>query len=77
MTNQLQQGNNTLNPAPYQQMLPFDVGVRIEAEEAVRLMLELTERLDYNELHASYDRMPRQTEASPKQMFQLIILGFM
>ena len=58
-------------------MLPFDVGVKIESSEAVRLMLELTERLDYNALHASYDRMPRQSEASPKQMFQLVILGFM
>jgi len=77
MTNQLQQRDNTLNHAPYQQMLPFDVGVKIESSEAVRLMLELTERLDYNALHASYDRMPRQSEASPKQMFQLVILGFM
>jgi len=58
-------------------MLPFDVGVRIETSEAVRLMLELTERLDYNALHASYDRLPRQTEATPKQMFQLVVLGFM
>jgi len=58
-------------------MLPFDVGVKIEATEAVRLMLEISERLDYNVLNASYDRMPRATEATPKQMFQLVILGFM
>ena len=77
MRNQVQQGNNTRNRTPYQQMLPFDVGVKIETSEAVRLMLELTERLDYTALHASYDRMPRQTEATPKQMFQLVILGFM
>ena len=58
-------------------MLPFDVGVRIETSEAVRLMLEVTERLDYSELHASYDRLPKQSEATPKQMFQLTTLGFM
>jgi len=33
--------------------------------------------MDYSKLNASYDRMPRQTEVSPKQMFQLTILGFM
>jgi len=55
----------------------MDVGVRIEATERVRLLLEISERLDYNELNAAYDRMPRQTEATPKQMFQLVILGFM
>jgi len=58
-------------------MLPFDVGVKIEATARVRLLLEISERLDYNILHAAYDRMPRQTEATPKQMFQLVILGFM
>jgi len=58
-------------------MLPFDVGVKIEATEKVRLLLEISERLDYNILHAAYDRMPRQAEATPKQMFQLVILGFM
>jgi len=77
MRNKKQQENHTLNPTPYQQMLPFDVGVKIETTEPVRLMLDLTERLDYNALHASYDRQPRQTEANPKQMFQLVILGFM
>jgi len=58
-------------------MLPMDVGIKIESTEAVRLLLEISERLDYNVLHAAYDRMPRATEATPKQMFQLVILGFM
>jgi len=39
MPNQQQWENHTLNPAPYQLMLPFDVGVRIEATERVRLLL--------------------------------------
>jgi len=58
-------------------MLPMDVGVRIEATEAVRLLLEISESLDYNELHAAYDRMPCQTKAPLKQMLQLVIIGFM
>lgn len=57
--------------------LPMDVGVKIEADEPVRLLLEITERLDYSSLHAAYERQPREKEATPKQMFQLVILGFM
>jgi transposase len=49
----------------------------VEMTAAVRTMLEITERLDYSKLYASYDRFPRATEVSPKQMFQLTILGFM
>ena len=41
------------------------------------LLLEITERLDYSELNAAYDRLPREKEATQKQMFQLVILGFM
>lgn len=55
----------------------MDVSVNIEATATVRTMLELTERLDYSKLNASYDRQPREGDASPKQMFQLVILGFM
>ena len=55
----------------------MDVSVLIEASAAVRTMLEITERLDYSKLNASYSRMPRAAEVSPKQMFQLVILGFM
>ena len=77
MRNKIQQGNNTSNEEPYQLMLPFDIEVKIEASEAVRLMLEITERLDYSKLKASYTRQPSEKEASPKQMFQLVVLGFM
>ena len=73
MTNKIQQGNDTLNFAPYQLYLPMDVGVKIEASEKVRLLLTITERLDYSELRAAYDRLPREKEATPKQMFQLVI----
>jgi transposase len=77
MQNKIQQENHTLNHATYQLILPMDVGVKIEASESVRLLLEITERLDYSELNAAYDRLPREREATPKQMFQLVILGFM
>ena len=58
-------------------MLPLELEVKFEASEAVRLMLEITERLDYSKLKASYIRQAGENEASPKQMFQLVTLGFM
>jgi len=58
-------------------MLPFEVEVKIDTSASVRLLLEITERMDYSNLTATYDRQPRADEASPKQMFQLVILGFM
>jgi len=42
----------------------MDVGVKIESSEKVRLLLEITERLDYSELTATYDRLPREKEDS-------------
>ena len=58
-------------------MLPLDVGVRIEGTARVRLLLEITERMDYSKLNAAYKRLPSEKEATPKQMFQLTVLGFM
>jgi len=50
MRKQIQQEKNTLNRPAYQMFLPMDVGVLIKADESVRLLLEITERLDYNVL---------------------------
>ena len=77
MTNKLQRYNNTAKEQAFQLMLPMDVGVKIEASAPVRQLLEITERMDYSRLNAAYKRLPHAKEASPKQMFQLTILGFM
>jgi len=69
--------DDTLKIQMYQLSLPMDVSMIIEADASVRTMLEITERMDYSKLNASYDRHPHMTEVSPKQMFQLVILGFM
>ena len=55
----------------------MDIGELIGTDEAVNTMLKITERLDYTLLNASYERLPGESEASPKQMFQLVIQGFM
>ena len=57
--------------------MPLDLGVRIGTDDSVRMLLEITEGMDYRELNAAYDRQSRADEATPKQMFQLVIFGFM
>lgn len=57
--------------------MPLDVAVKIGTEESVRLLLEITERMDYRELYAGYARKSKAAEASPKQLFQLVVFGFM
>jgi transposase len=57
--------------------MPLDLGIRIEAEESVRTLIEVTERMDYRKLTQTYQRQPRRGEATPKQMFQIVLLGFM
>ena len=77
MKKTLQHSHNTPTYAPYHLMLPMDIGEMIGTSDSVNTVLKLTERLDYNLLTASYERHPSASEASPKQMFQLIILGYM
>ena len=60
-----------------QVVMPLDLGIAIETEDPVHLLMEITERMDYRELYAAYDRANRADEATPKQLFQIVVLGFM
>ena len=60
-----------------QVVFPLDLGMRIEGDDKVRTLIEVTERMDYKELTGRYQRQPRKSEATPKQMFQIVLLGFM
>jgi len=60
-----------------QVVMPLELGIAIEMDDPVRLLIEITERMDYRELYAAYDRPSRADEATPKQLFQIVILGFM
>ena len=77
MRQHIQQANYNGNVRTYQLLIPLDIEVKIETSESVRLLIEVTEGMDYSKLHKAYDRLPRADEASPKQMFQLVVLGFM
>lgn len=76
MKNQIQQHNNNKKEIAFQLSLPFDVEVKIDVDDSVRTLIEVTERMDYSKLNAAYKRLPNEEYASPKQMFQLVILGF-
>ncbi|MDL2234586.1 transposase, partial [Christensenellaceae bacterium OttesenSCG-928-L17] len=71
------QENHNEKTGEMQVVLPLDLGMRIEATDKVRTLIEVTERMDYSELTRTYQRQPRRGEATPKQMFQLVMLGFM
>ncbi len=58
-------------------VMPLEVGIGIGAEDSVRLLLEITEGMDLEVLYAAYDRETRADEATPKQMFQTVMLGYM
>jgi transposase len=72
-----QQGKDTTKERAVQVVLPLDLGIRIGTEESVRLLLEVTERMDYRELYMAYKRQMRVDEATPKQMFQIVVYGYM
>jgi len=69
--------NNTRNPQKFQLSLPMNMDYFIGDDESIRTLIEISERLDYSKLNASYKRLPKKEDATPKQMFQLVILGFM
>jgi len=77
MTTNVQQRQDSAKERQMQVVMPLDLGIRIDQEEPVRLLIEITERMDYRELYAAYDRPNRADEATPKQLFQIVVLGFM
>jgi len=76
-TTKINTHNDTGNKQKFQLSLPMNVEILIGSDESISTLIEISERLDYSKLEASYKRLPRVEEATPKQMFQLVILGFM
>jgi transposase len=67
----------TQNPLEMQVVMPLDLGMRIGMSDKVRTLIEVTERMDYGELTNTYQRSARLGEATPRQMYQIVLLGFM
>jgi len=57
-------------------VLPLDVETIIPEDDSVRTLMRIAERIDYTKLSGAYEREnPR--EATPKQLFLLVVLGYM
>jgi transposase len=56
--------------------LPVDVGLLIPADDSVRLLNAVFERMDYSKLRAAYSRMGR-IERSPESLFKVLVYGYM
>ncbi len=57
-------------------VLPLDVETIIPEDDSVRTLMRIAERIDYTKLSGVYEREnPR--EATPRQMFLLVVLGYM
>ena len=58
-------------------VLPLDLGLKLPEDESLSLLIEITEEMDYRKLYAAYERREAAGEASAKQLFQLVVFGFM
>ena len=66
----------TSNGSVYQLVLPMDIGELIPADDSVRLLGSVLERMDYSKLRAAYSRLGR-IEASPENLFKIMVYGYM
>lgn len=60
----------------YQLVIPMDIGDMIPADDSVRLLNAVLERIDYQKLHAAYSRLGR-IERSPESLFKVVVYGYM
>lgn len=57
--------------------MPLNLSLKLPEDGLLSLLIEITEEMDYRELYAAYERREAAGEASAKQLFQLVICGFM
>ena len=60
-----------------QVIFPLDLGLKLPEDDSLRLLIEITEEMDFRELYAAYERREAAGEATAKQLFQLVVFGFM
>ena len=55
----------------------MELGLKLPEDDSLRLLIEITEEMDFRELYAAYERREAAGEATAKQLFQLVVFGFM
>ncbi len=73
----LQRFKDTPGELAFQAVMPLDLGIRIPEDDSVRLLKQITEGMDFSKLNQAYFRINRADEATPKQLFEIVALGFM
>lgn len=56
---------------------PINIENIILEDDSVRLLYEITEGLDYTELHKAYSTLGRNPAISPESLFRILIYGYM
>ncbi|QDR80279.1 transposase [Sporomusa termitida] len=56
--------------------MPMDIGEMNPADDSVRLLNAVLERMVYRKLYAAYSRQGR-IEISPKRLFKILVYGYM
>jgi len=75
--NKKQRRNDTAKERRLQVILPLNLDLSIPEDDSLRLLIEITEEMDYRELYTAYERRESAGEATAKQLFQLVVFGFM
>lgn len=67
----------TTKTTSYQLVLPLHVEMLIPKNDSVRLLSEIMDQLDYSTLYKAYSRKGRKTVVSPRNLFKIIVYGYM
>lgn len=76
MRDKIIHSNYTSTSHVYQLQIPMNIASWIPAEDSVRLLDAILERMDYSQLYAAYSPNGRKG-ISPKILFKILVYGYM
>ncbi|MGL5514281.1 MAG: IS1182 family transposase [Sporomusa sp.] len=72
----LQENHNEKNSG-YQVVMPLEIGLCIEEEAPVRMLSQISDELNYEELERAYTHNGRKLAVSPKRLFKILVFAYM
>ena len=67
----------TINRDFYQLKLPINLECVIPSNDSVRLLSQFVEEMDLSDLYKTYSRLPRENNATPRQLLKIMLYGYM
>ena len=68
---------NKLNIIPIHQIgFPINLEIIIPEDDSIRLLYDITDDLNYRELHRVYSEMGRNLVATPECLFRILIYEY-